>query len=286
MTNINKYKKKGAAKVDNTTKSTTTKKVENKTKKSTENAAKSPAKSLSQSQKMRLPIMRRLHIRPFYLVAGAVVTILAIFFIRVALWEHSYLAAREGSERDVVSTTIEVNEGDGTTEEVDSTEPTTQEIQEYIVASDKPRYISIPYLGIHARIVEIGLKSQGEMATPYNIFDVGWYTGSGSVLPGQNGVTIMNAHGGSLGYGIFRNLPKLPIGETIRIEMGDGRIFTYKVVESVTKNLGDEANQYMNTAFTQIAGASNTLSLITCTGDWWDSSQTYSQRLFVRAVLQ
>ncbi len=285
MTSINKYKKKGAAKVENTAKSITTKKVENKTKKSAESTTKNPAKS-SKPKKMKLPIMRRLHIRTLYPIAGAVVTLLAFFFIRVALWEHSYLAAKEGSERDVVSSTIEVNEGNGTTEEIDSTEPTVQEVQEYIVAPDKPRYLNIPYLGIHARIVEIGLKNQSEMATPYNIFDVGWYTGSGSVLPGQDGVSIMNAHGGNLGYGIFRNLPKLPIGETIRIEMGDGRVFTYKVVESVIKNLGDEANQYMSTAFTPVAGASSTLCLITCTGDGWDSSQTYSQRLLVRGARQ
>lgn len=273
MTNTNKSNpRKGVAKVENS-----------KTPKTSNKITKDPIKFDSKSKKLKLPTFRKIHIRPAYIVLGAVVTLLAVFFIRVAVWEHNYLAAMEGTARDVAA--IEINEG-SPEDEADSTEPTEQEVVEYIVAPDKPRYITIPYLGIHARIVEIGLKGQGEMATPYNIYDVGWYTGTGSVLPGQTGVSVLNAHGGNLGYGIFRNLPKLPVGETIRIEMGDGRIFTYKVVESVTKELGEDANRYMSTAFTPLNTTGNTLTLITCTGDWWESSQTYSQRLFVRAALQ
>lgn len=234
------------------------------------------------NKKMKLPTVRKLHIRPIYVIAGLVLTALVVFFGRVAIWEHNYLAAMEGTQRDIAA--IEINESPDS-EEVDDTEPTEKEIIEYVVAPDKPRYLTIPYLGIYnARIIEVGLKGQGEMATPYNIYDVGWYTGS--VLPGQQGATILNAHGGDLGWGIFRTLYKLPIGETFRIEMGDGRILTYKVVEKVTKELGDDANRYMNTAFTPISPSGNTITMITCTGDWWQSQQTYSQRLFVRSVLQ
>lgn len=257
-------------------------------KKSSEVNKTSSEKTKKAPRKMKLPVFRKLHIRPGYLALGGIVTILAIFFIRVALWENNYLTAMEGSERDVTTSAndISVNESNESSD-VDSTEPTEQELIEYVVAPDKPRYFTIPYLGIYnKRIVEIGLKGQGEMATPYNIYDIGWYTGSGSVLPGENGVSVMNAHGGDLGYGIFRSLPKLPVGETVKIEMGDGRVFTYRVVESVRKALGEEANQYMTNAFTPVSGASNTLTLITCTGDWLDREQTYSQRLFVKAVLQ
>lgn len=241
-------------------------------------------------KKMKLPVFRKLHIHPLYLISGLIVTILVVFFARVAIWEHNYLATIEGTPRAVAtdgSSGIQINEGDGQGDDVDSTEPTPQQIVEYIVAPEKPRYFSIPYLGIHnARIVELGLKNQNEMATPYNIYDVGWYTGSGSVLPGQRGVTVMNAHGGDLGYGIFRTLPKLPVGETVKVEMGDGRVFTYRVVESTTKMIGDEANKYMTTAFTPLDATSNTLTLITCTGDWLQTSLTYNKRLFVRAILE
>lgn len=265
--NINKTNKKGVAQVE--TKSKDTKKVK-------------------EPKKLKLPFFRKLHIHPLYLALGLVGTTLVVFFARVALWEHNYLAAMEGSVRDVVtkSESLEINEN-AEGEEVDNTEPTTQQIIEYVVAPEKPRYFTIPYLGIYnRRIVELGLKGEGEMATPSNAYDVGWYTGAGSVLPGQRGVTVMNAHGGDLGYGIFRTLPKLPVGETIKIEMGDGRIFTYRVVESVRKMIGDEANNYMATAFTPLDSTGNTLTLITCTGDWLQTSWTYNQRLFVRAILE
>jgi len=239
----------------------------------------------TKNKKMKLPTLRKVHLHPMYVIGGILVTILVVFFARVAIWEHGYLVAMEGTERDTASNSdLQVNEG---SDDTDNTEPTEQQIVEWIVAPDKPRYFTIPYLGIYnARIVELGLKAQGEMATPYNIYDVGWYNGSGSVLPGERGVSVINAHGGNLGYGIFRNLPKLPIGESIKIEMGDGRVFNYKVVESVTKELGDDANGYMRTAFTPLDSTGNTITLITCTGDWWQSSQTYSQRLFVRALKQ
>lgn len=266
--NINKTNKKGVEQVENQSKDTTKTKT---------------------AKKMKLPAIRKLHIHPAYLALGLIATVLVVFFARVAIWENNYLAAMEGSPRDVVtkSDQLEINEGNNSSEEVDNTEPTDQQIIEYIVAPDKPRYFTIPYLGIYnRRIVELGLKGEGEMATPYNAYDVGWYTGSGSVLPGQRGVTVMNAHGGDLGYGIFRTLPKLPIGETIKIEMGDGRVFTYRVVESVKKMIGDEANNYMSTAFTPLDSTGNTLTLITCTGDWLQTSWTYNQRLFVRAIME
>ncbi len=269
----NKRKEKGVAKVEEkNTKST----IETKAEKNT----------AKKSRKLKMPVVRKIHVHPLYLVLGAVVTILAVFFVRVAVWEHNYLAAMEGSERDVVSSpTIEINESNG--EDVDSTEVTEQQKIEWVVAPDKPRYFTIPYLGIYnARIVELGLKGEGEMATPHYAGDVGWYTGSGSVLPGQQGVTFMNAHGGDLGYGIFRTLPKLPVGETIKVEMGDGRVFNYRVVESTRREIGDSANDYMQTAFTPLDATGNTLTLVTCTGDWLQSLYTYKERLFVRAILE
>lgn len=243
------------------------------------------AEVVESKRKLKLPTIRKIHLHPGYLALGAIVTILAIFFLRVGFWEKDYFNRMEGATRDVAA--LEVNESNvsDTSEDIDTTEPTAQQITEYIVDPDKPRYISIPYLGIfNRRVVELGLKGQNEMATPYNIYDVGWYTGS--VIPGQKGATVLNAHGGDLGYGIFRTLPKLPVGETFTIEMGDGTILTYKVVERVLKDLGPTANEYMNTIFTPIDPNGNTVTMITCTGDWWDKEQTYSQRLFVRAVLQ
>lgn len=229
---------------------------------------------------MKLPVVRKLHFKPINIISTIIIILLAIFFGRVALWEHSYLQRMEGSERK----TITIYENDETVVE---NEPTATERAEYTVAKDKPRYFSIPSLGINnARVVEVGTKEDGSLDTPNNIYDVGWFIDS--ALPGNaTGVSIIDAHGGALGDGIFKNLPSIQPGALINIEMGDGKLVSYKVVDLATKRLGTEANSYMESA----AGASpekgkGSLTLITCTGDWWLSSQTYSHRLFVRAVLQ
>lgn len=229
---------------------------------------------------LKLPIVSKFHPKPSHIVIAVFLVVFLAFFARVAIWEHNYLAAMEGSERDVVVS--EVYEGG---DEVDTTQPTATEIAEYTVAADMPRYLTIPSLGItNARIVQVGLKSNNEMDTPRNAYDIGWYNQSS--LPGTSGTALINAHGGNLGNGIFRNLPSIQIGAEIRVEMGDGRLYTYRVVDSETKPLGDEANAYMTTAFTSPTPGKGSITLITCTGDWWLSSQTYSHRLFVRAVLE
>ena len=241
------------------------------------------ATNTTEDQKLKLPFFRRIHIKIGYVIAGIVVLVLTAFFGRVALWEHDYLNRMEGSERHTTATENPGVGDDG--EEVDTTEPTEAEIQEYIVAADKPRYFSIPSLGIYnARIMELGVKENGELATPWNIYDMGWYTGSS--LPGQVGVSMFDGHGGDIGYGILKTLPRIAIGAIIKIEMGDGRVFNYRVVDTAVKAIGDEANAYMATAFSTPDGSRSSLSIITCTGDYWQYSQTYSHRFFLRAVLE
>lgn len=254
-------------------------KTKNKDTKTTPNKTHSS----TTSNPMRLPKFRKIHIRPTYVVSGILILALSIFFIRVAVWEHGYLRRMEGSERHTTES-AQATGDDG--EEIDDHEPNETEVIEYIVAPDKPRYLSIPSLGItNSRVVEIGIKPNGELSTPYNIYDVGWYTKS--ALPGSKGVSVIDAHGGAQGSGIFRSLPRIQQGADINIVMGDGRMFTYTVVDLATKAIGDEANDYMaKSAFSSPTIGKDSLTLITCTGDYWLSSRTYSHRLFVRAVLK
>lgn len=261
--------------------------------------SKESTKTINQKQtsnknsSLHLPKVRPIYLRPSYIALGVIALLVAIFFTRVAIWEHSYIERMEGSERHTTSITP-VNEID---EEIDENEPTEQEITEYIVAPGKPRYFSIPSIGIrNARIVEIGLKSTGELSTPYNIYNVGWY--NGSAVPGSKGTSVFDGHGGFTNIGIFGNLPPRPgynrgvtVGDIITVEMGvaDGEtpvVYTYRIVDTATKNLGEDANNYMATAFESPVRGQSSLTIITCTGDWWAKSKTYSQRFFVRAVLE
>ena len=240
-------------------------------------------KKLSNAQPekpMQLPTVRKLHFKPSQIILAILVILLAGFFIKVAIWEHNYLERMEGSER-ATAPMVSVEDG----EEVEDTPPTSTEVAEYTVDADKPRYFSIPTIGLHnARIVEIGIKSSGELATPYNIYDVGWY--DNSALPGTNKVAVMDGHSGSNGIGVFGKLPYISIGALIQVEMGDGRLYTYRVVDTATKKIGDEANAYMAEAFSTPELGKGSLSLITCTGDYLLTQKTFSHRFFVRAVLE
>lgn len=237
-------------------------------------------KKLSNKKENDMQLPNKLHIKVSYIIVSVIAILLCAFILRVAIWEHNYLNRMEGSERE---TTSEANYYQGT-EEVDESIPN---VEEYHVAADRPRYLSIPSLGItNARVVEVEQISNGQIDTPKNVHDVGWYNGTGSVLPGQEGTAVMDGHGGNMGNGIFKNLPSIGIGDEIIIEMGDETTkYTYIVADMYSKNIS-EANNYMITAFSSPEPDQPSLTLITCTGNYIWNKQDYSERLFVRAVLK
>ncbi len=212
-----------------------------------------------------------------WVVIIILIALFLVFFIRVATFESEYYSSLEGSER---AAAVENEEE----EELDETEPSDEEVAEYIVAADRPRYLTIEKLGItKSRILPVGVNSKGELGTPNNIFDVGWYESSGK--PGEGGTMLIDGHnGGPNIHGVFKDLPTLVSGDIITVERGDGEIFNYVVVENVTVSL-DESDVYMNTAMRSPETGKESLTLISCTGEWSQTKSTYLSRQFTRAVL-
>ena len=202
--------------------------------------------------------------------------LLLVFLIRVATFENDYYSSKEGSER----ATTEQSAGG----ELDETEPTEAEVAEYTVAPDRPRYLTIEKLGVNkSRILPMGVNVKGELDTPNNIFDVGWYEGSGK--PGQGGTMMIDGHnGGPHVYGVFKRLPDLAAGDIIQVERGDGAIFKYAVVENVAVDLAN-SDDYMSTAAKSPERGKESVTLITCTGEWSQQQGTYLSRQFTRAVI-
>lgn len=202
-----------------------------------------------------------------------------IFLIKVAVFEHDYYNSKEGSERAVV-TTVAIESREELIEEV----PTEEEVVEYTVAPDRPRYLTVEKLGIYnARILSMGVNSKGELDTPRNIFDVGWYEASGK--PGQGGTLVIDGHnGGPHVHGVFKDLPKLKEGDIITVERGDGIKYNYRVVENNSVLLAD-ADRYMATAMRSPEAGRESVTLISCTGEWSQTRGTYLSRQFTRAVL-
>lgn len=208
----------------------------------------------------------------------SVLTVLfLVFLIRVATFEASYYAEKEGSERAAAESTEPE-------EELIEVEPTEQEVREYTVAPDRPRYLTVEKLGINkARILPMGVNAKGELATPNNIFDVGWYEASGK--PGQGGTMIIDGHnGGPHVLGVFKSLPNLVEGDIITVERGDGVVYKYKVVENKSVLLS-ESDAYMAVAARSPEPGKESVTLISCTGEWSQQQGTYLSRQFTRAVL-
>ena len=208
---------------------------------------------------------------------GVLGVLFLVFFIKVAVYEANYYNEKEGSERVVAEAATDA-------EELIEVEPTEQEVREYTVAPDRPRYLSVSKIGVNkARVLPMGVKASGELDTPLNIFDVGWYEASGK--PGQGGTMVIDGHnGGPHVLGVFKNLPNLAKGDIITVERGDGVIYNYEVVENQSVPLS-EADAYMSTAAKSPEPGKESVTLISCTGEWSQQQQTYLSRQFVRAVL-
>lgn len=160
--------------------------------------------------------------------------------------------------------------------------PASDAVRSYVVAPNMPRYIDIPKLGEHARIVSLGTKADGSLASPGNIYDIGWYNGSS--LPGQPGAMLLDGHVSSWNaHGTFYDLKKLKTGDDIKVERGDGKVFTYKVLKSVTY---DHQSVDMKSAVVSADPGKPGLNLITCTGRVVPGTNEFDGRLIVYAVQQ
>lgn len=162
------------------------------------------------------------------------------------------------------------------------TKPTPAAIKNYQVAPNLPRYITIPAIGVHARVLQVGVLANGALGTPPDIYDTAWYTGSAE--PGQTGATLIDGHlDGYDAAGVFWNLHKLAPGDTIQIEKGDSSVLTYKVIKTRAFNINDPS--MMASAIKPIGPDQSGLNLITCDGSL-NSRYQYDQRLVVYASLQ
>src|SRR5581483_6561980 len=89
-----------------------------------------------------------------------------------------------------------------------TTKPSSHDISSYQVAPDLARYIQIPKLNVFARVMQVGLTSNGAIGVPNNVYDTAWY--SGSAKPGATGATVIDGHvSGWATKGVFYHLANL-----------------------------------------------------------------------------
>lgn len=172
-------------------------------------------------------------------------------------------------------------------QDVDEATVSQDEKDSHHVEPTQPRYLSVPSINItNSRVHAMGVKDNGELDTPHNIFDTGWYSESARPGDGSSALLMDGHNGGPTKDGVFKNLPSLKNGSDIIIERGDGQKFTYEVKEVKVVTLEDLNNGGMKEMSHSIDPSVQGLNVISCTGNWVPAMQTYDKRVVVRAALK
>ena len=154
------------------------------------------------------------------------------------------------------------------------------------VPPNNPKYMSIPSIGVNkARVENLGIKAgtKSQMDDPVYSMDAGWY--NQSARPGDgHGAGLYDGHFGVGAYkAVFSNLYQAGIGDSIVVERGDGKKFTYIIVENVTIPVKKVKMSEVMMSFDENKEG---LSIITCGGTWDVAKQAYDKRTIIRAVIK
>jgi sortase (surface protein transpeptidase) len=143
----------------------------------------------------------------------------------------------------------------------------------------KPVWLTIPAIGVKARIINLGLNPNGTLQVPRTTTVVGWYTGS--PRPGAIGSAVIAGHVDSrTGPGIFYWLKKMRPGERIYVRRADGTlaVFTVTAVRKYPKS-----NFPTPLVYGPVPDAE--LRLITCGGTFDYARGSYLSNVVVYARL-
>ncbi len=143
-----------------------------------------------------------------------------------------------------------------------------------------PVRLTIPSIDVSAKITSVGINVDGNMSTPNNYDDVGWY--KYGPMPGEKGSAVLTGHSGN-GLGlpdvVFGHLDNVKIGDDIYV----GTKGTSQLHFKVTSIEEYDYNAPTNLIFNQDNG--NFLKLITCSGSFIRQYNTHDKRIVVTATL-
>ena len=123
-----------------------------------------------------------------------------------------------------------------------------------------PVRISIPAIGVDARVIPLGLNRDRTIQVPRTFADTGWFRPGPE--PGEQGAAVIVGHLASRsGPGVFYRLRHLPVGGVINVQlMGGGTVrFVARSMLRVPKSRFPTKRVYGRTRMP-------TLRLVTCAG--------------------
>ena len=92
----------------------------------------------------------------------------------------------------------------------------------------RPTYLSIPVIGVHTRLIQLGLTAQGTLQVPASTSVAGWYTAN--PRPGQIGSAVIAGHIDSYqGPGVFFRLRLLRPGDRVYVRRANGTLVVFRV---------------------------------------------------------
>ncbi len=144
------------------------------------------------------------------------------------------------------------------------------------VESGAPTRLLIPAIEVDAHVEHVGIAPSGNMAVPYAYENVGWFR-SGPI-PGALGSAVIDGHvdTGFGGPAVFARLHELSVGDVIYVESGDGEQLAFEVEEVMEYAYNEVPSERL---FSQTDAPR--LNLITCAGEWNQTSRSYDRRVVV-----
>ena len=145
------------------------------------------------------------------------------------------------------------------------------------LSKSSPVSISIPSLGVNARLIKVGLDKNGSMQVPKSGTFAAWYTGLAS--PGEMGPAIIVGHVNMFGRnGVFFGLKTMKRNDLISVLRSDGETVKFQVDSVKAFSKGAFPTQLVYGAI-DYAG----LRLITCGGVFDPKTGHYKSNIIVFA---
>ena len=143
----------------------------------------------------------------------------------------------------------------------------------------EPQRIVIDRIGVAAPVETVGLATDGTLATPTDVANAGWYTGSSR--PGGKGPAVIVGHVDSAnGPAAFARLAELEVGDVVTVENGSGTALPF-AVSAVTRH----PKQSFPSEAVYGPSPDAELRLITCGGRYdTDSGYVDNVVVFARAL--
>ncbi len=156
----------------------------------------------------------------------------------------------------------------------------TQPVKQQASKVALPDKLIIPSIDVHADIEYVGLDSYGGMGSPQYGRNVAWY--QLGARPGEKGSAVIDGHVDFVDGkpAVFAMLPTLKKGDLLVVKDRENKKHTYQVLET---KVYDEKDVPLKKIF-----ASNDkayLNLITCAGDYDETSENYTKRVVVYSEL-